>query len=271
MNWEKIWPKIEEFAWDYGPKVLAALITLLVGWIIARIVRGILRRILRRAHVDETLVSFLGNLSYMLLMTFVVVATVGKFGVNTDSFVAIIAAAGLAIGFALQGSLSNFAAGVMIILFRPFKAGDFIEGGGTTGVVEQILVFNTVLRTPDNKTIIVPNAGMTGSNIVNYSAKATRRVDMLFGIGYDDDIKQAKAVLEKILADHELVLSDPAPQVVVAALADSSVNFNVRPWAKTEDYWTVYSDVTEAVKLEFDKQGISIPFPQQDVHMHQAA
>ena len=182
-----------------------------------------------------------------------------------------IAAAGLAIAFALQGSLANFAAGVMLILFRPFKAGDFIEGGGTTGVVEQILVFNTVLRTPDNKTIIVPNAGMTGSNIINYSAKATRRVDMVFGIGYDDDMKQAKAVLEKILADHEFVLSDPPPQVVVAELADSSVNFNVRPWSKTEDYWTVYSDVTEAVKLEFDKQGISIPFPQQDVHMHQVA
>jgi small conductance mechanosensitive channel len=191
--------------------------------------------------------------------------------VETTSFIAILGAAGLAVGFALQGSLSNFAAGVMLIIFRPFKSGDFIEAGGTIGVVEAIQIFNTVLRTPDNKMVIVPNSNITGGNITNYSAKEDRRIDMVFGIGYDDDLKKAKEILERLISEDSRILKDPAPTVAVSELADSSVNFVVRPWVKTSDYWAVYWDFTEKVKLTFDAEGISIPYPQQDVHMHQVA
>jgi small conductance mechanosensitive channel len=271
MNWEEIWPKIQDFGLKYGPPFLWAIVTLVVGWIAAKIVRTILKKAMRKAKMDDTLVGFFANLVYMLILAFVVIAALGKVGVQTGSFVAIVGAAGLAIGFALQGSLANFAAGVMIILFRPFRLGDYIEGGGAAGSVEEILIFSTMLKTPDNKKIIVPNSSLMSGNIVNYSAKDVRRVDMVFGIGYGDDIREAKQVLEGLLANHELILKDPAPQVVVGELADSSVNFNVRPWVKTADYWTVYFDITEAVKIEFDSKGISIPFPQQDVHMHQVA
>jgi len=271
MDWESIRPRIEEFLWKWGPSVVGALATLILGWIGARIVRGILRRILLRAKVDPTLVGFATSLVYMALMAFVIVAALDKVGVPTGSFIAIVGAAGLAVGFALQGSLGNFAAGVMVIFFRPFKAGDFIEGGGVAGVVEEITVFSTFLKTPDNKRIIVPNATLTGGNIINYSANPTRRVDLVFGISYSDDIAQAKEILTRIVTGHEKVLKDPAPQIVVGALADSSVNFNVRPWVKNADYWTVYFEITEAVKLAFDKEGVSIPFPQRDVHLHQVA
>ena len=183
----------------------------------------------------------------------------------------IIAAAGLAVGFALQGTLGNFAAGVMLIVFRPFKIGDFIEAGGVTGTVEEIQIFCTIIKTGDNKKVIVPNSDIGGGTITNYSAKPTRRVDMVFGIGYEDDIKKAKQVLERILKADERILKDPAPVIAVSELADSSVNFVVRPWVKSSDYWGVFWDTHETVKVEFDKEGISIPFPQQDVHMHQVA
>jgi small conductance mechanosensitive channel len=271
MNWEEIWPKIQDFGAKYGPPFLWAIVTLVLGWIAAKIVRAILKKAMRKAKMDETLIGFFANLVYMLILAFVVIAALGRVGVQTGSFVAIVGAAGLAIGFALQGSLANFAAGVMIILFRPFRLGDYIEGGGAAGSVEEILIFSTMLKTPDNKKIIVPNSSLMSGNIVNYSAKDIRRVDMTFGIGYGDDIREAKQVLEGLVTNHELVLKDPAPQVVVGELADSSVNFHVRPWVKTADYWTVYFDITEAVKLTFDSKGISIPFPQQDVHMHQVA
>ena len=271
IDWQEILSKLEEIAWAWGPKVAGALGTLVGGWIAAKIVRAILRRAMTRAKVDSTLVGFIANLAYMGLITFVFIAAIGVMGVDTNSFVAVMAAAGLAIGFALQGSLSNCAAGVMIILFRPFKTGDFIEGGGIVGVVEEILVFSTIMKTPDNKRIIVPNANMTGANIINYSANPTRRVDLMFGIGYDDDIKKAKEIFERIVADHPLVLKDPEPQIVVGELADSSVNFHVRPWCKTDDYWTVYFDIMERVKLALDEEGISIPFPQRDIHVHNAA
>jgi small conductance mechanosensitive channel len=202
-------------------------------------------------------------------MTFVIVAAIGTLGVQTTSFVAVLGAAGLAVGFALQGSLSNFAAGVMLIVFRPFKAGDYVEAGGTAGSVQEVSIFTTVMKTPDNKKVIIPNSQITGGSITNYSAMETRRVDMVFGIGYGDNIKQAKDTLEQILAADERILKDPAPTIAVSELADSSVNFVVRPWVKTADYWAVYFDLTEKVKLTFDEKGISIPFPQQDVHMHQ--
>jgi len=204
-------------------------------------------------------------------MVFVFIAALGTLGVETASFAAVIAAAGLAVGFALQGSLSNFAAGVMLIIFRPFKAGDFVEAGGAMGAVEAVNIFNTIMKSPDNKKVIIPNSKITGDSIVNYSAQDTRRVDMVFGIGYDDDIRKAKSTLEQILASDERVLKDPAPTVAVSELADSSVNFVVRPWVKTADYWGVFFDITEKVKLTFDEQGISIPFPQRDIHMFQEA
>jgi len=255
----------------YGPDVLKALAVLVIGWLIARALAGIARRVLDRSKVEATLASFASRLLYAAMITLVLITTLGKLGVPTASFVAVIGAAGLAVGFALQGSLSNFAAGIMLIGFRPFKVGDFVEAAGVSGTIEEIQIFATRLRTPDNKAIIVPNAAITGANITNYSAKDTRRVDMVFGISYDDDLKKAKTILEELQADDDRVLDDPAPKVALVELADSSVNFVVRPWVKTADYWDVLFDMTEAVKLAFDERNITIPFPQSDVHLHQAS
>jgi small conductance mechanosensitive channel len=228
-------------------------------------------KVMIKRGVDAMLASFMSSIAYILAAAFIVIAALGHLGIQTTSLVAIIGAAGLAIGLALQGSLANFASGVMIIAFRPFKVGDFVEAGGAVGVVEGIQIFSTQMKTGDNKTIIIPNANITNSNITNYSTKDTRRVDLVFGIGYDDDIKKAKQILEDIVTNDERILKDPAPVVAVSELADSSVNFIVRPWVNAADYWAVYWDLTETVKLVFDKEGISIPYPQQDVHMHQAA
>lgn len=224
--------------------------------------------IMERRNVDALLASFTSNIAYVALVAFVIIAALSQLGIQTTSFVAIIGAAGLAIGLALQGSLANFASGVMIIAFRPFKVGDFIEAAGVSGVVEGIQIFSTQMRTGDNKAIIIPNSGITGGNITNYSAKDTRRVDMVFGIGYDDDIKKAKDILMELITEDERILKDPEPVVAVSELADSSVNFVVRPWVNSADFWGVKFDYTEAVKLRFDKEGISIPYPQQDVHLH---
>ena len=236
-------------------------------WLAKRIKKYVASTMEKR-EVDALLASFSSNIIYVALVAFVIIAALGQLGIQTTSFVAIIGAAGLAIGLSLQGSLSNFASGVMIIAFRPFKVGDFIEAGGVSGIVEGIQIFSTQMRTGDNKAVIVPNAGIIGGNITNYSAKETRRVDLVFGIGYDDDIKKAKDVLTELVNDDERILKDPEPVIAVSELADSSVNFVCRPWVKTADYWGVYFDLTEAVKLRFDKEGISIPYPQQDVHMH---
>jgi small conductance mechanosensitive channel len=252
----------------YGLKLVAALAIFVIGKWIVKKGTNFARGLMKKAKLDKTLVSFLGNIIYALGLTFVVIATLGQIGIETASLAAIIAAAGLAVGLALQGSLSNLAAGVMIILFRPFKVGDYIEAGGTAGSVEDISIFTTKMKTPDNKTVIVPNSNVTNSVITNYSAKDTRRIDMVFGIGYDDDIKAAKKLLEKIVKADKRVLKDPAPQIAVSELADSSVNFVVRPWVKSADFWAVKFDLTEKVKLEMDKAGISIPFPQRDVHLH---
>ncbi len=268
---EAAWDYVRGLVEAYGPGVVKALLILIIGWIVAKMIRGIARRAMNRARMDPMLTGFFASLIYMGLMALVVISALGKLGVDTGSFAALIAAAGLAIGFALQGSLGNFASGVMLMFFRPFKLGDYVEAAGTAGVIEEIQVFATTLRTPDNKTIIVPNSGITGGNIINYSAKDTRRVDLVFGIGYGDDIAKAKQILSGILTKDERVLKDPAFTIAVSELADSSVNFVVRPWVKTADYWDVYFDVTERVKAEFDNQGVSIPFPQQDVHMHQVA
>ncbi len=254
---------------EYGPGVLGAIAVLVIGYIVAKIITSGIRKAMTRADVDSTLIGFVANLSYMGLMALVVISALGQLGVNTTSFAAIIGAAGLAIGFALQGSLGNFAAGVMLIIFRPFKAGDFVEAGGVSGIVEDVQVFATIIRSGDNKEITVPNGAITGGSIVNYSAKPTRRVDMVFGIGYDDDIKRAKELLHEIVNADQRILAEPEPTIAVAELADSSVNFVVRPWVNSGDYWPVLFDTTEKVKLEFDKAGLSIPYPQSDVHVHE--
>ncbi|MFC2103604.1 mechanosensitive ion channel family protein, partial [Bacteroidota bacterium] len=226
-------------------------------------------KVLNKRNVDPTLTKFAVSLVKVALIAFIIISAISQVGIETTSFVAVIGAAGLAVGFALQGSLSNFASGVMLIIFKPIKVGDYIEGGGSAGSVESIGIFVTTLTTPDNKVIYIPNSTLTGSNIVNYSAKDTRRVDMVFGIGYSDDIDKAKSVIQTIIDNDSRILKDPAPQIVVAELADSSVNFNVRPWVSSADYWGVYFEVTEQIKKKFDEQGISIPFPQRDVHLFQ--
>ncbi|NOZ07469.1 MAG: mechanosensitive ion channel [FCB group bacterium] len=261
--------KSQEMVMFYGMKVIIALVILIFGKWIAGAIRNSLQKMMTKRNVDATLVPFATNLIYTLLMVFVIIAALGQLGIQTTSLVAILGAAGLAVGLALQGSLSNFASGVLIIIFRPFKVGDYIEGGGTAGTVESIQIFITKLKTPDNKEIYVPNSTMMGGNIVNYSAQKTRRVDLSAGIGYSDDIDKARKVLEDILKADERVLKDPPALVAVTELADSSVNFVVRPWVKSEDYWGVYYDVTETIKKRFDEEGISIPFPQQDVHLFQ--
>lgn len=269
MDLSTIVPKLQEFITFYGIKVVAALAIFIVGRWVARAVRNFVRRLMERGKVDDTLVSFVGNLTYVLLLAFVVVAALNQIGIQTTSFIAVIGAAGLAIGLALQGSLANFAAGVLLIIFRPFKAGDYIEGAGVAGTVEEIQIFTSQLKTPDNKTIIIPNAKLTGDNIINYSAKDTRRVDMVFGVSYSDDLQKVRQILEDILTKDDRVLQDPAPTIGVVELADNSVNFACRPWVKTGDYWAVYFEITETVKRRFDAEGVSIPFPQRDVHVYE--
>jgi small conductance mechanosensitive channel len=217
------------------------------------------------------LARFLGNILYAVLLVAVIIAAVDQLGVNTTSLLAVFGAAGLAVGLALQNSLSNFSAGVMLIIFRPFKVGDFIEAAGVTGVVEEVQIFNTLLKTPDNREIIVPNGQIYSGTITNFSARDTRRIDLVFGIGYDDDIKKAKQLIEQIMTADDRILKEPAAAVALGELADSSVNINVRPWVKSENYWPVRADLLENVKAAFDANGISIPFPQRDVHMKPAS
>jgi small conductance mechanosensitive channel len=262
--------KVQEWIMLYGLKVIAAAAILVIGYFAAIGVRAFLRRMLQKSRVDETLVSFITSVSYVAIMAFVVIAAVGKLGVQTASFVALLGAAGLAVGLALQGSLANFAAGVLMVIFKPFKVGDFIEAGGSMGVVEEIGIFTTELKSPDNKKIIVPNAKVTGDKIINYSAKEQRRVDIVAGVSYSDDLDKVRKVLEKILSEDNRVLQEPAPTISVLELADSSVNFAVRPWVKTADYWDVFFAIQEKIKKSFDAEGIAIPFPQHDVHIHKA-
>lgn len=268
---EGIWETLSLWEASYGTMVIGALAILVIGRIVVGILTKVIARLMTKGHVDETLTRFVVNLARIALMIFVVLAALNTLGVETTSFIAIIGAAGLAIGFALQGSLSNFASGVMLIIFHPFKVGDYVEAGGTSGSVEAINIFNTILKTPDNKMVIIPNSNITGGNITNNSANEQRRIDMVFGIGYDDNLKKAKQILERLISEDSRILKDPSPVVAVSELADSSVNFVVRPWVKTGDYWAVYWDFTEKVKLTFDTEGISIPYPQQDVHIHQAS
>jgi len=259
---------VMEWVTLYGLKVLGAIAILIIGRIVAKVLRNFVSKAMEKGKADAALISFVSSLAYVGLMVFVIIAALGQLGIKTASFVAIIGAAGLAIGLALQGSLANFAAGVLMLIFKPFKAGDVIEGAGVLGVVEEIEIFTTQLKTPDNRTIIIPNGSLMGGNLVNYTVKGTRRVDLVAGIGYGDDIAKAKQVLEGILKKDKRVLPEPEPTIGVLELGDSSVNFAVRPWVKTADYWDVYFSVTEQIKLRFDEEGLSIPFPQRDVHIY---
>ena len=261
--------KVGEFLATYGLQIIGAILIFIIGRWIARLLKGVVRRLMEKAKADPALVAFVENLTYMALMVFVIIAVLGKIGVQTGSLIAVIGAAGLAVGLALQGSLANFAAGVLLLVFRPFKADDLIEAAGVLGVVEEIGVFTSTLKTPDNKSIIVPNAKITGDNITNYSAKPIRRVDMVVGVSYGADLKKTREVISEVLAANELVLDDPAPRVAVFELGDSSVNLVVRPWTKTENYWDVYYSTPQAVKERLDAEGIVIPFPQRDVHLFQ--
>lgn len=252
---------------DFGINLLVAALIFFIGRWIARAVTSFVRKTMGKREVDPALQSFACSLLYALLLILVILAALGQLGIKTTGFVAILGAAGLAVGLALQGSLSNFAAGVLIIMFRPFRIGDVIDAGGVIGSVQEISILTTILHSPDNKKIIVPNSAIMGGTITNITANDTRRCDMVFGIGYGDDVEKAQAVLMDLVTADERCLKDPAPAVVVSELADSSVNFNVRPWVKKEDYWGVYFDMHKNVKLRFDKEGISIPFPQTDVHL----
>jgi small conductance mechanosensitive channel len=269
MDFSNLLGKVYELLTIYGMKVVAAIIIFIVGRWVARGVSNLIRRVMKKSKTDETLVSFVGNLSYVALLAFVIIAALNQLGIQTASFIAVLAAAGLAIGLALQGSLGNFAAGVLMIIFKPFKVGHYIEGAGVAGTVEEVQIFSTQLKTPDNKTIIVPNSKIMGDNITNYTMKATRRVELVFGIGYGDDIDHARQVIEGVISQDDRVLKDPAPAVVVSELADSSVNFKIRVWTNSDDYWGFYFDTTEKIKKQFDAEGISIPFPQHDVHVYE--
>lgn len=254
----------------YGLKIIAAVFIFIIGRWVAKLLKKILGRVMTKAGVDTTIIPFVLNLTYVGLLLMVVIAALGALGIQTTSLIAVLGAAGLAVGLALQGSLSNFAAGILIILFRPIRVGDYFEGAGIAGTVEEIQVFSTMAKTPDNKVIIIPNSKLLSDNIINYSMKDIRRVDLTIGIGYGDPIDKAKAVLADILAKDARILADPAPTIGISELADSSVNFAVRPWVKTEEYWSVYFDLLETIKKRFDEEGINIPFPQQDIHVYSA-
>ncbi|ARV06917.1 mechanosensitive ion channel protein [Polaribacter sp. SA4-10] len=260
---EEYLEKIKDLLIEFTPNIIIAFAILIIGLFIINIIIKTSRRLMLKGGVDITLQKFLGNLIGWVLKILLLITVVSKLGIATTSFTAIIAAAGLAVGLALQGSLANFAGGVLIMIFKPFKIGDLVEAQGEIGVIKEIEIFTTKLTGLSNKEIIIPNGSLSNGNIVNYSTEGTRRVDFTFGVDYAADIKQTKEVLMNVLTSHPKVLKDPAPGVTVSELADSSVNFAVRPWCKTEDYWTVYFDVTENTKIALDKAGIEIPYPHQ--------
>ena len=251
----------------YGLNIIAAIVIFIVGRILVGVLSRLVERVMTRSHADATLITFVKHFTYVALLAFVVIMVLGRLGVQTASFVAVLGAAGLAIGLALQGSLSNFAAGVLMLIFRPFKAGDYIEAAGTAGTVREIQIFCTILNTPDHRRVIVPNAAITSGNITNFSANETRRVDMIFSVSYDDDLQQAKQILQEAIASDPRVLQEPAPLVAVSELGDNSVNLVARPWVKASDYFPTYFALTERIKTELQAQGLTIPYPQRDLHI----
>jgi small conductance mechanosensitive channel len=271
MNLENLSEQALNLLVKNGPTVLYAIITLLIGLWVIRIVVRVASKVMVRSKVDDSLRIFLNNLLGIILKAMLLITVISMLGVETTSFIAVLGAAGLAVGLALQGSLSNFAGGVLILLFKPYKVGDFVDAQGVAGKINKIQVFNTIMKTPDNKTIIMPNGAISNGIITNFSTEATRRVDMMFGIGYSDDINKAKELLNNLIAADARILKDPEPVVVVSELGDSSVNFTVRVWCNSGDYWVIYFDMHEKVKMTFDQENVSIPFPQRDIHVYNHA
>ncbi|HBG61274.1 MAG: mechanosensitive ion channel protein [Omnitrophica WOR_2 bacterium GWF2_38_59] len=269
MQKQEILDKVYEFAITYGISLMAAILIFIIGKWAAKVLSRFVEKLMDKAKVEKTLASFVSHIVYFGLMVVVVIAALNKLGIQTTSFIAIIGAAGLAVGLALQGSLSNFAAGVLLVIFKPFKVGDFIEAGGVMGTVQEVQIFNTVLNAPDNRRIIVPNAQVTGTSITNFSDIKNRRIDLIFGISYSDSMKKAKEVLLEVVKSDPRILKDPAPVVAVSELGDSSVNLVCRPWVKPGDYWAVYFDVLEEGKEALESNGITIPFPQRDIHVYE--
>jgi small conductance mechanosensitive channel len=268
VDLDKLAKEMIDLILKYGPDLLFAILTLVIGYIIIGRIIGLLRKISVKRDLDPTLTSFLLSLTSISLKLILIITFISMLGFETTSLLAVLAAASFAVGLALQGSLSNFAGGVLIILFKPYSIGDYIEAQGFTGSVKSIQIFNTVLTTPDNKTIIIPNGAISNGPITNYSTQDKRRVDFTFGIGYDDDFEQAKGIINDIIAKDNRILKDPGPLVRVKELGASSVDITARVWVKKEDYWAVYFDMIESVKSEFDAQGISFPYPQTDVHLY---
>ena len=269
IDWAGIWESTQTTGLEFAMKALIALVIFYVGRMIARLVTKGLRNVMQSQNVDKILETFVCNLAYWALMIFVIIAAINQIGVQTTSLIAVMGAAGLAVGLALQGSLANFAAGVLIVMFRPYRVGDFVEAAGISGVVLQVQILTTILKTGDNKQIIVPNGQVWGSSVVNYSFHDTRRCDIALGIAYEDDIGKAMAAIETVIKADSRANADPEPMVAVAELADSSVNFTVRIWCAAGDYWGLKFDMTRALKEKMDSEGISIPYPQQTVHMIQ--
>lgn len=268
LDWNSILESVRDVGIDFSVNLLIALTLFFVGRIAARTLTKGVRKILQAQDVDLILETFVCNLVYWLVMVFVVIAAINQLGIATTSLIAVMGAAGLAVGLALQGSLSNFAAGVLIVLFRPYRVGDYVEAAGISGSVVQVQILTTILKTADNKQIVVPNSQIINSVITNYSALATRRVDMTIGVSYEDDLSKVRQTIRELVDTDPRILKDPECVIAVAELADSSVNFTIRPWVKTEDYWDVKFALTESIKNRFDQEGISFPYPQQDVHLY---
>ena len=267
-TWDNILEMLRTTGLEFGINLITAIAIFYIGRIVVGFLTRGLRKVMQAQEIDKTLESFVCNLASIVLLAFVIVASVSALGIQTTSFIAVLGAAGLAIGLALQGSLSNFASGVLIVMFRPYKVGDWVEAAGVAGTIVEVQILTTVFKTGDNKSIIVPNGQVMNSVITNYSANDQRRIDMVVGVSYDDDLDKVRATLEDLIAADDRILDDPACLIAVAELADSSVNFVVRPWVKSSDYWGVKFDLTEAIKKRFDKEGIAFPFPQQDVHLY---
>jgi len=262
---------IHQYIIPWGIKIIAAILIYVIGrWIAKFVVKSVVK-IMERSNVDESLRKFAGSIINAVLTIFILIAAIEQLGVDTTSIMAIFAAAGLAVGLALKDSLSNFSSGVMLIVFKPFKLGDLVTAGGSTGVVENIQIFNTIMRTGDNQEIIIPNSHIYGGSIINMSKRDTRRVDLVIGIGYDDNIAKAKQLIDEIVSNNALILTDPAPTVMVLELGESSIDLAVRPWVNTGDYWGVRADLLQTIKETFDENGISIPYPQRDIHMINSA
>ncbi|SHH30078.1 mechanosensitive ion channel family protein [Tepidibacter thalassicus] len=254
---------------DYGFNILGSIFIIVIGFYISKKVKNLTKKFLQKSNIDVSLVAFISQLVYVLCLVFVGVSALNKLGMSTTSFVAVLGASGFAIGLAFQDSLSNFASGILILIFKPFRTNDYIQGAGTEGTVVEMQIFNTILKTPDNKTIIVPNSKLTSDNIINFTFQDKRRIDFVFGISYDSDIRTAKNIIEKVFNEEERVLKDPKPVIGVYEFADSCVNIAARPWVKTEDYWDVYYSLMEKIKYDFDKNGIEIPYPQRVVYHKQ--